>query len=398
MIKKILAAAFLVAATATTFAEEAKPQPDLTPMKHAVAALDECAAKGIITDAQAKQGTDLYLARAKEVSGREVTLTELAKFAVSAAPQPEAKLTALQKFAGLITFVNVMWCFAIVVGVACFAYLARDLIVSLMTVFVLLASLPLIVYEVICYLASSGVILYATRLGPETAPYVALTGCLLFAAALGLTFRERGFPKIEAASFLLAIAWGATAVKFDSQLIGFFAVIALMSGLGFSAASTPLCYAIGFRDRDAIGRATSASFMILAAYVAAHVYGQSNPIAKIFEPGALFMGTFVGYIGVLISSSRFYCEASDNSYALRQVFAVALGVAALYFGSVWQISELQKIGGTFFALYIIEKFTDIPAGSTRGYALIGLVLSGAVYWFSLVFKQNPDFWRTYLVF
>lgn len=398
MIKKILLAALFASAALPTFAEEASPQPDLTPMKHAVAALDECAAKGIITEAQAQQGTSLYLARAKEAAGREVTIIDLAKFAASSAPQTEAKLTALQKFAGFVTFTNVMWCFAIILGVACFAYLARDLIVSLMTVFVLLASLPLIVYEVICYLGSSGVVLYATRFGPETAPYVALTGCLLFAAALGLTFRERGFPKIEAASFLLAIAWGAAAVKFESQLIGFFAVIALMSGLGFSAASTPLCYAIGFRDRDAVGRATSASLMILGAYVAAHIYGQSNPIAKIFEPGALFMGSFVGYIGVLISSSRFYCRASDSSYALRQFFAVALGVAALYFGSVWQISELQKIGGTFFALYIIEKFTDVPAESARGYAVTGLVLSGAIYWFCLVFKQNPDFWRTYLPF
>ena len=113
-----------------------------------------------------------------------------------------------------------------------------------------------------------------------------------------------------------------------------------------------------------------------------------------FEGGVLFLGSFVGYLGLLIASSRWY-EKRYN-YGVFQVVTIVAGCAALFVGSVWQIGELQKIGGTFFILYVLEKIAEIPVRHRINYAYLGVLMAGLMYGFFMYIKANPDIVRPYL--
>ncbi len=168
----------------------------------------------------------------------------------------------------------------------------------------------------------------------------------------------------------------------------------MLAALGFSVLVTPLCYCFGFDDEASLGRATTAAFAMLAGFVLLRVFGASVPGLNVFESGALFLGSFVGYLGLLIASSRWY--GHKKNYALFQIVTIAAGVAALLVGSLCGIGELQKIGGTFFVLYLMEKPFEIPVESKRAYAAIGLFVAALLFGFCWYVRANPETFRSIL--
>ena len=81
-----------------------------------------------------------------------------------------------------------------------------------------------------------------------------------------------------------------------------------------------------------------------------------------------------------------------------QAITIAAGIGAIFIGSVRDIPELLGIGGTFFALYLIEKPFEIRAKSVRGYAMIGLFVSAGVYGCVVWAKTHMDIVEPYLLF
>lgn len=362
---------------------------ELVPLRNNVQVLRDMSAAGVVSAQQAQTGATRYLEIAAKVAGRQVTVEELLAISVD---QP-VKLTGLQKFAGYITFVNTMWVFAIIVGVTCFIYLFGRLIVEIAGLFL---AIPAWFYEFLLYAFSLTLILKGDYFRPGVGQYVALTGCLAFAGALIISGIRLKLSAPGSFFLILTAVWGFVALLYSSSLIGFFAVIALMGALGFFVAIHPLVYVIGFKDEDSVGRATAAAFCLLAAFVALQIFGIPLAHLSVFQPGVLFMGSFVGFLGLLIASTRWYPRRYP--WPLFQLIAIAAGIGALYFGTVYQLPELAKIGGTFFALYLLEKFCEVPVEGRVGYACLGLIGSGAVYWFCLTVKNNPDFFRPYLFF
>lgn len=398
-LKRIVALAFALLITLVTFVASAQqaagdPAARIAAARRSVIALQETADSGVITRGQAEEGAKRYIAQASEAAGKTLTLDELmsAPDAVTAGPVPQ--LTALQRFAGLVTFVNVLWVLAIGVGVASFAFLFGSFVKDLIKA---LKNVPLEFYEFTFYAGSVGLAVYGRTLSEGVAPYVGLTGCLLFGAALLFTAKAHKALKLGGAgvSAVLFAAWSAAAFVYGSSMLGFIAVAAFLSALGFSVIVSPLCYCIGFKDDAALGKATSAAFVILAGAVGIRIAKAHVPALATFEDGALFLGSFVGYLGLLIASSRWY-DGKDRNYVLFQVVTVVAGIAALFVGSVFGIGELQKIGGTFFVLYLTEKMFEIPAKSARGYAAVGLVVSAAIFGFSMYVKSNPESLRPFL--
>lgn len=400
MSKLLCSIALLIAvAAAPAFADTPPPitgdtAAQLAPMRDAVGVFDDAVHAGIITRAQADQGDALQLKRAAAFAGREVNRAELMSIEVPAngAP-PEQHLTALQRAAGAVTFVNILWVLAIGVGALCFAFLFGSYVIDLLKLF---KHIPLVVYEGVFYLSGLGLGAYGLTLGAGTADYVGLTGCLLFGGALVFSAKHHeAVAKKFNFSLICFIAWTGAALAYQSSMLGFIAVIALLGVLGFSVMATPLCYAIGFKDDAAVGKATSAAFGLLAVFAGVRIAGAHLPAVQIFERGALFMGSFVGYLGLLVASSKWY-GGKQRNYALFQAVTILAGIGAIYVGSVFGISELQKIGGTFFVLYGLEKIFEIPAKSARGYAFIGLIAAAAIYAFCLYVKANPDSIRPFL--
>ncbi len=382
------------------------PDSALSKAKSSINQLAPLVQAGIITKSQADDATKLYINQASTAVGHSVTLDE-----VMAAPDTNApvatSLTPLQKFAGLITFVNVLWVGAIIVGVLCISYLFGSYVVILAALF---KQIPIGFYELVFYGGSLIVLIVGLFVPAIAQQYVGFFGCLLVAAALGFTVArvhdepDKLFDKVRVFlthgfgfSFTLFVVWTITAIVYNSQLIGIIAVGALLSSLGFSFIASPLCYIIGFRNENVVGRTTAVAFLILIAAVVSRIVGLNQAIGTLFIPGALLLGSFVGYLGLLISSSKWSdVFISRASYWMMQLVTLIAGLAALFVGSVFGIGELQKIGGTFFVLWGVEKLLEIPATDKRGYAAVGLLTSAVVFGFCLFVRSHTGVFTPYL--
>src|SRR5579883_1302721 len=118
----------------------------------------------------------------------------------------------------------------------------------------------------------------------------------------------------------------------------------------------------------------------------------------VFEFGALFLGSLVGYMGLLYLSTRLpwnYALRHRKRYWGFQVVTIIAGVGALFFGSVFQINELQKIGGTFFVAYWLVKLLEIPTKSLPAFArlvvIVGIITIGCC-WFALTHQELFQQW------
>ncbi len=337
--------------TPVAFAQSNDSAPDPVTIKHAIITIQELEQQGIITHDQAEKSIAYYLAKASRATGHTLTLNE-----IMATPDPTPQqLTPLQQFAGAIDFVRIILVLGIIATVGAVAYLFKRSVEKLLR---LLKNVPVVVYEGVFYAASLGCGIWGWLLAEPMHQYIGLSGCLLFVGALGFSaHRHRYLASGFRFSSILFLVWTLAALLFGSSFIGFIAVGALLSALSFRILLTP--YGLGFRDEITVRRATVAAFEILALFIGLRLVGALLPALAVFEFGALFLGSLVGYTGLLILSSRWHERRYDKKYLAFQGVAIIAGVGALFFGSVFHIDELQKIGGTFFVVYFIVKLCGV---------------------------------------
>jgi hypothetical protein len=73
-----------------------------------------------------------------------------------------------------------------------------------------------------------------------------------------------------------------------------------------------------------------------------------------------------------------------------QALTIASGVLALYIGNTENIPLLRGIGGTFFVLYLLEKYYELPWDKIDWiWSLLGL--AGILYATSLVVRLYPHY-------
>jgi hypothetical protein len=74
----------------------------------------------------------------------------------------------------------------------------------------------------------------------------------------------------------------------------------------------------------------------------------------------------VYYLGLLVMSSKYYVFSGkgggEGQYLALQVLTIVSGVAAFYLGSTFHMGALLGVGGTFFTIYLLEKYYEIPWG------------------------------------
>lgn len=296
------------------------------------------------------------------------------------------ELTSAQRFIGIVTFGNVMLTAGILGAVGFLVWLLY------------LINIPAGLYEVAGYGASIGLMSFANKIPVGIDPaFMAFAGCIGFGAMLYVSGVLHNWKKDETGYLMtLAVAWAIAAIGYHSELIGFFSVAALFGALGFFVRSYPFMTVIGFEDDDALNRATGAAFIILAAFVGYRMAGVSVPFVSLFAYGAYLIGSLVGFTGLLILAYQWY-EEEGHRYLLRQIPIIVAGIAALFFGSVLAIPEIQKIGGTFLGLYILEKICDVPSEEKVGFAVKGLVISGIVLAAGYIILRNKEFFSAYIL-
>ncbi len=290
---------------------------------------------------------------------------------------------------GVLTFANIIWVVASFLIVLAVVWLGGIYLVAL------LALIPIEGYEILAYGVCGGLIVASPSEFWALPGAIAINGVWAWSHGLHPKTLE-GFYRtlktnpITFGSGVLTLLWGGMAIAYQSSVFGFLAILALEAFFGFVVTVTPGIYSFGFRSRRVIPYATFASLALILVYTA-HLQGWITiPQFSIFQRGVFYIGTFVYSLGMLIWSSKWYHHERPWMYPVLQIGAIASGVAALYFGTMLNIGTFQGIGGTFFFLYALEKYFELPwrkefwAWGTLGLALL---LWGSAW----VMQNYPEF-------
>jgi hypothetical protein len=195
-------------------------------------------------------------------------------------------------------------------------------------------------------------------------------------------------------SAILTVVWAISAIYLNDQLVGFMAVGALMSLLGFGMFVIPGIVCVGFNNDGAVNRATVAAGLILGLHILLLITGNTMQQLDVFRIGMVGLGSFVFYLGLLIMSSKWY-SYKDRSYDIPKYLSinaitVVCGAIALMVGSTYHVNTLLGVGGTLFYLFLIEKYYEIPWKGV-GWAWSALGLGGILYVFAVFARANPQY-------
>lgn len=363
----------------------------------------------VMTAEEGVAADHLYSEDAKQVVGHEISPQEIQTIVSNA-----------DKTEGLGTF----WNFVVVVAGILFLLAVLGLIGYYLADF--LAQIPAGFYELMAY-AGSGLMIFSGHIwAPFHLGFVqveplwfAIPGALGLWGTLFLTYKLHfksdyrggtgymgpGLINFPTVMFLVCtVAWGAVALMYSHafpaagipHVLAFASVVALQAALGFSAITMPGCIALGWTDSKQIPQSVFASLLILVGYVALKLsHGMIGDLA-LFESGAIFMGAFVYFLGLLIMSSKWYVWAgrddgnNHSRYVMLQIITIASGIAAWYFGSAYHIGALLGVGGTFFTIYLLEKYYEMPWKGV-GWAWSFLGLAAFLYFVTGVASNHPEY-------
>lgn len=397
-------------ATATTAALSPAQIQSLHEIDSKIGVVDELASRHLITAAEATTADGVYLGEAKAIVGHDVSRQDIQKI-VSDASKTE----------GLGTF----WNFVVVVAgilfllavVGLIAYYLRDL----------LAEIPAGVYELMAYvgavaLMACGYVWQPFHLGMVVVEplWFSIPGALALAGCLFLThklhFAENGRSKSGTTGYmgpglinfptvmftLCTIAWGGMALVYSHaypasgipHILAFATVVALQAALGFSVLTMPGCIAMGWKEERQVPKSVFSSLIILGAYIALKLSGMLTGDLALFETGAIFMGAFVYFLGLLVMSNKWYLRrgkrGESDRYVVMQMITITSGIAAWYIGSAFGIGALLGVGGTFFTIYLLEKYYELPwKGVGWAWSLLGAAV--ILYFIVGVASNHPEY-------
>lgn len=197
--------------------------------------------------------------------------------------------------------------------------------------------------------------------------------------------------RIEKSASIITVIWGAIAVFYQSDAVGFLAVGALLTALGYSIVVTPLSYGFGFTSDDAMPRATAAGLLVTAAYVGVHIADVHLKHFAVFETGALWLGCLVLLTGLLIMSSSYY-HSSANHVFFMNVLMIAVMAGGISLGAVYGIREISTICGAFLLFYGLDKIFEVRTADSFTFGLKLIIMAGvvALVWHAL--STHADFY------
>lgn len=273
-----------------------------------------------------------------------------------------------------------------------------------------LRNLPKVTWELLVYvcgialLAAQGTGLMVTN------QFWAFFGCLLIGGGLGLTYViHNDYLRMDRVSLdekippgklylqyvcpiIMLAVFSIAALITGSAWMGGFAALSFMSLLGFSGAVIPFGYAVGFRDNDALARATPAGLIVMLLFMILHAVNVDHPYLRLFEPGSLIVGSFVGYLGLLIAGSNRY--RSRLNWRAMQAIVLFLCFAGVICASLLELKSVQIVSGAFLTLWTIEKLVEIPGEGFVPWVLKLMAASGVLY---LIVTYGAPLYAQYLM-
>jgi len=321
--------------------------------------------------------------RAQEIIGKKVTVDEFMQLS-------ETPPSMWDKLVGFVTFANILWVTAGIFMTIAICWLFGIYILELVL------AIPPPILEFLMYAGvAAGIILPKFFMGEDWQMLVAFPACLALYGVLAYSITRRELELTSSVSFLtIAVAWAAAAIFYGSQVLGFISVLALMVYLGFSAFMIPGCIGIGFEKDAYIPRTMFAALTMLVVYLVMEIGNFAFPHYQTFKASFVFIGCFIYFLGLLIVANKWYCYQNDSAYIATTLLAILSGIAAIYLGSVFQLPTLLGVAGTFFYIWLLERYYEIPWKSA-GWAWSMLGLAGILYGFYIFAKTYPQLflWR-----
>lgn len=355
---------------------------NLTVIRSNIELIAQLRRQGIEVDADGAIERRLLVDASHQTGGRVNSIETLCAV-TGTAPTPEAKQH------GWFTFVHILWLAGALVVTVALGILFRHYLTSI------LRRIPLRVWEAILYvvcisaIAAGRLMPVEYALAPVLPGCLGLLGCFYFSKVLH-RFQPEGWM-----AWIFVLVWGGAALFYHNSTLGFFTVAAALTGLGFFAGMVPGVVHLGFRNSSVIPRTTFAAGGMLVAHVALHCSGEEPALLTPFRAGMGFLGAFVYLLGLLILSSKHYArqgwsvEQRRLRYVAMQALTIVSSVAAIYFGSVFQVETLLGISGTFLYLFLLEKYYELPwRGIGWAWALLGT--GGLLYGFALFAQAHPE--------
>jgi hypothetical protein len=389
----IIALIFLFSFPLLAQDSETTPEPaySLEKIFYALETIHDLQAREILSANEAEVQRDFYLSQAEIITGESLTENDIATRLFD---------SGLQSWWRFITFVNIIWVFASLIIVLSGVWLFKLYILPLLKL------VPMIVYELLLYVLAATFI-YGGQFADEAAgQFVAMPGVLGLLWLLPWSYARRINHKqvvtdtqasdmdrhrraLVLENALLTIIWGATAIYYESVLIGFLTVIALMSTIGFSEIMPVLLSMIGFSKKDVAPRILLLSFLLMMVFIVGAAYHIGGAY-RIFETGVYWIGAYAFFGTLEVMASRRYHGTDRGRFWRWQVISVFAGVSAIFVGVFWDISALTEVGGTFSLFYILEKYIEIPNWH-KHWAWAGLGLGVLLYGIALIINQYPEF-------
>ncbi len=367
-----------------SYAQDDVTSLTLTDVYYALNTVDDLESRDVLTDSDATVQRDYYLDIGATIAGEPITRLEL-----------ESRLFDDPSWWRFLSFVNIIWVFASIIIILSASLLFVRYVVPILKL------IPITVYEILLYLICIGFIYGGQFVTANASQFVALPGIFGLAMLLPFSYQRRLPDDVKKLTYddvklpiiaqnaILTVVWGATAIGYQSQLIGFLTVVVFVATIAATRAIPALLNSIGFTD-DSIGREVIVtSLLLLLTYIVLEVR-EVVGIYWVFEVGIHWIGAYGFFGGLTWMSSRIRQSKSQSGYIFWQVASVISGVGAILVGQLFDIGALTEVGGTFLLFYILGKY--IEASNWREYRLwAALGLGILLYIIALVINQYPEF-------
>lgn len=283
---------------------------------------------------------------------------------------------------GLLSFSNFIFTISIVMIVAASCWLFGLYFVPI------IAYVPINVIECVLYVVL-GLCIHQAHFWHGSLAYIwgllyacGLTGTTILSAV------SHDWNTYTLFNFVNMMIHGVTGVYLQSKMICCVSVLFFMSLIGFNVGFGHGFILFGFHKKDVIASAMISSGLVTLVGCVLKINPSSLGIfskpALLFVPGMLWFGSYVFYLSLLIMSSKYY--ANPDTYVFNNMLTIVLGVLALVFGNLYNISQLTGISGTFFVIWLLEKYLDFMPSNNSARALSVLLIGVALYLINMYFR------------
>lgn len=400
--KRILSTLLLLIALLTMWtqpavaANTASDYSDISILRTHILTVDDLETRKVLSSEVSSVQRQFYADQASRLRGETITVSDLrhwnqfkALFRIQVIVRVVAVMVSVLG-AGLLGFGVIKQLFQILSGI---------LLAILTAIIDFLKTIPIGVYKVLFCSMGTCFMFFVEGLTPN------FLGAIIFFLSLALLHNKENWKAffqdfeqdIKFVSGSCCAVYAGAAWWTQSITLGVLASLAFVAFFGFILLAGPLTIIIGFSSTNKAGQGTfaAACLTIFGLSLTLHYLPSS---LDVFQTGALFTGTFVYFIGMLILSSKWVAK---ENYWLRNLVTLISGPSLIWVATSLELGVVNAIAGTFFVIFLMDKYVEFCSLWVKNTIGFGAALLGTgLFGFCLMQLLNiyPQYFVSSLLF